>query len=187
MDERDSRFWIKTKAGWKLRRRVWQHLIRFAEASVSRYAKRLPYWIDLDELKQRIVCKIPRLMELMPPTFHSSSKRMTDEEYYIYCRASFEARQILSRQPRSFDPMEDVSEREKERVDIDIIDHANKLTDCLTPVDKRIILLHYAGRKTKRIAKYLGWSVARVQQTIIDVKIQLGIIKDEPRETRRAA
>jgi hypothetical protein len=191
MESRNPKEWRHSrKKGWRLRKAVWLNLARIAETSVHRYGKRCPPWLELDELKAQIVAAIPRLLLRMPDGFKSTSPRMTDTEYYIYCRASFAARQILSKQPRFTSELTD----EKTTVDdsgrdrIEAKDAIAPYLETLSPTGRTIILLHYAGRRNEVIARYLARTVEYVSQTIRQVKWDLGITPEpdaEPHEFKR--
>lgn len=190
---RDPRIWRFNQRlrQWRLRRPVWKQLARIAEASVHRYRNRLPPWLELDELKQQIVASIPRLLTRMPPGFASNSKRMTATEYYIYCRASFAARKVLSSQPRFTSELNDVHGMDNENIRrIEAKELANWHLEPLSPTSRRIILLHYAGRKNSTIARYLGTDVPYVENELARIKYDLGITSEsnaEPHEIRMAA
>ena len=152
---------------------LWLWLAHKAEASVDRFWNRLPPWIDLDELKQEIVSRIPRLLEAKPEHMEIG--------YYIYCRASFEARRILSRQRKRPSELPDYGADHHGFDLIDVMDEIGKELDHLSPTEKRVLLMHYAGKKNRTIARWLGRDSAWVQATLDRLKYDLLITGDEPK------
>lgn len=166
---------------------LWLRLAKIAEASVHRYGPRCPAWLELEDLKADIVARIPWMMTKKPPAFHSTSKRMTDDEYYVYCRSSFEARRILCRQPKFTGELIDMGEDHEDFGRIDAIDQLNDLLIGISPTTRRVLLLHYSGRRNDQIARYLGYPLAHVQRILSQAKYDLGITPEpaEPNETPR--
>jgi DNA-directed RNA polymerase specialized sigma24 family protein len=159
---------------------TWLLLARKAEASVHRYASRCPPWLELQELKAQIVAKIPDLLDSRPDHMEVG--------YYIYCRASFEARRILSRQRTQPKELTDTGYYHQQFDTVDVTDELKESLGCLSPLERQVILLHYAGRSNKRIASYLGRDATHVQLALTRAKYKLGITA-EPHDdqTRMAA
>lgn len=189
--ERNPKLWTHhRKRGWILRKRVWARLSRIAEVSINRYTKRLPDWMEIEDVRQHITAMIPSMMELMRVDFVSKSPRMSNEEFYIFCRASFEVRRILSKNLRMTSELSDFGASHQGFDRVDIRDTLAHLLEDLAPTDKRILLLHYAGRSNKTIARYYGRDEQAIKNSIAQSKYDLGITPEEPHETiplRRAA
>jgi len=163
---------------------AWLLLARKAEASVHRFANRCPPWLELDELKAMIVAKIPDLLNTRPPDMEVG--------YYIYCRASFEARRILSRQRAYPKEMCDVGRDHRDFAIIEATDELKESLGCLSPLERQVILLHYSGRRIKHIARYLGRQATDISDALASAKYKVGITAEPPEEqqppqTRMAA
>jgi RNA polymerase sigma factor (sigma-70 family) len=144
---------------------LWTRLASVAEASVERYRKSLPFGMEMEDLKQDIICEIPKLLITRPPEMET--------QYYVYCRASYEARRRLHRHrinaAKFFghaEPFEIPAKKDMRSERVECCEELTLAMSDFSPITQAMLLLIYDGCSYKQIARRLGWSRKSVEFVI---------------------
>lgn len=151
----------------------WIKLASIAEASIERFRRSVPYGLEIEDLKQDVIVRIPRLLETKPPDL--------TPDFYIYCRANYEVRRTIHKQrtiaaglPRISAEVE--SSYEDNRPDmIDLREQLSVAMADLTPLTQTLLLLIYEDCTYEEIAQRLCWSEKTVRFIIERATTLLGL------------